>query len=348
MTMKHIPRTTVFVVGAGFSKDLGYPLTHELLPQLIGRIPTRLRKEIEKVVRFHHPTWDGRSATLPEIEELLTEWSVNEELLPSLRRNGPFTVENLRQIRKDLLLEIASWFHQIHKRNSKKRTRILSQFLNRLSVVEAPIIISFNWDYELDKSFFDIITPDSYGVNSGRVQRNAILKPHGSLNWYPAHSGRHIRNDLRIPLWEKKDPKKFIYCFSRWRAPHSNRREYVPWIVPPTHLKNFRHPMLKHVWKQCVKALGNAREVHFLGYSLPLADWHSRYIFRCGFHNQLEGVPLRDGSRKKPVTPAIVYVVNPDKKAFQRIETVVGQNCEWVNQTISDWLKPKRKFTTKL
>ena len=35
-----------------------------------------------------------------------------------------------------------------------------------------------------------------------------------------------------------------------------------------------------------MEALSTTSAVYFLGYSLPAADWHARYIFRCGFYNR--------------------------------------------------------------
>lgn len=143
-------KTTVFVVGAGFSRDLGYPLTHELLKQL--RLKRGAWTIFRRVVKFHHPDWDGRKKTLPDIETLLTEWVANEELLPTLRPNGPFTAEDLRGLRRDLLGDISDWFHRIHKRTSESRRETLTSFARLVSTAKNPVIISFNWDYELTAS----------------------------------------------------------------------------------------------------------------------------------------------------------------------------------------------------
>lgn len=105
----------------------------------------------------------------------------------------------------------------------------------------------------------------------------------------------------------------------------SHDREYIPWIVPPTHMKDFRHPMLGSVWRRCGDAIGKADRIFFLGYSLPVADWHSRYIFRCGFHKPQGTLPK-------------VTVVNPDSAAFRRIESIFGRRCTWVPKTVARWL----------
>jgi len=141
--------TTVFVVGAGFSRDLGYPLTRDLLKRL--PMSVSLWGVLRKVVKFHHPDWDGRKDSLPDIETLLTEWTANEELLPALRPGGPFRAEDLRHLRQDLLGAIAYSFHRIHRKRSAIREWIHRRFFKMVSTAENPVIISFNWDYELDK-----------------------------------------------------------------------------------------------------------------------------------------------------------------------------------------------------
>jgi len=339
--MIKLRRTTVLVVGAGFSYDLGYPLTRDLLHGL--NMSKSLRKTFDEVVRFHHPNWDKRTSTLPDIEELLTEWAANEDLLPSLRRSGPFDTEDLRQLRTDLLSEIASWFHRIHSDNSRARARLLKLFRERLRAAENPIIISFNWDYELDKFLFgDGINRTNYGLDEAQFETPVLLKPHGSLNWYPAETGKHIKPELREMLWHDKDhPDESMYCFLRWRTPRSSHnRQYVPWIVPPTHVKEVGHDMLKTIWRRCVDCLSVAKEIFFVGYSLPVADIHSRYIFRCGFHNQKEGRPSdEEEGREAHTGPAKVYVVNPDNSAFRRIEPIVGEKCSWIPLTAKRWLR---------
>jgi hypothetical protein len=255
-----------------------------------------LKREFEEAIRFHHPAWDGRPETLPDIEELLTELTANQDLLSTLRPQGPFGPDKLRGINDRLLLAIARWFHRIHARGMKSSLELRKRLLQRLSQPEHSIIISFNWDLEIDRALFES-TPRSsmranYALDRARLPNLALLKPHGSLNWFSATTGRHLKSDLSELLWEATDKSEEafekIYCFRKWSRPKSQHgRRYVPWIVAPTHLKRFEHPMLQWVWANCVDALSRASHVYFLGYSLPPADWHSRYIFRCGCHNQI-------------------------------------------------------------
>ncbi len=297
-----------------------------------SRLNEDKQEVLGEIVRFHHPGWDGRAATLPEVEELLTELEANKDLLPSLRSKGGFTLQDLERAREGLLLEIAKWFHKIHA--AERGRPILAEVVKRIRAARAAII-SFNWDYELDKALFGKVAPSSYGVGDGTRQGTVLLKPHGSLNWYPAAAGAHIKEDLREILWTEKGNE--VYSFVRWREVRWTRRQYLPWIVPPTHLKDFNHPMLKRIWQRCVDVLSKAGRVYFLGYSLPPADWHSRYILRCGFHNQRKGLPL-NGGREKATGRAKVWVINPDAGVFRRIESIVGWECTWVPKRISEWL----------
>jgi hypothetical protein len=65
-------RECVYVIGAGFSAGLGYPLT--LLQRLWPKLDADLKRRLVKVVRFHHPRFDERRfSSFPNIEELLSE-----------------------------------------------------------------------------------------------------------------------------------------------------------------------------------------------------------------------------------------------------------------------------------
>ena len=257
-----------------------------------------------------------------------------------LRRGGQFNVETVRATRVRLLRDIVDWFHDIHKSRSLRQKRLLGNFSEQ-HARQADSIISFNWDYELDKALFDQ-QPGAqyYGIQHGAGNRPVLLKPHGSLNWYLESSVAHVKKDLLDCLYKGsgKEDDESVYRFLRWRAPKSKLgRAYDPWIVPPTHLKRFRHPMLRKLWERSVQVLSTAKRVYFVGYSQPEADWHSRYILRCGFYNQTHGVP-QQGTRRRLTSQAKVTVVNPDAEAFRRIEETVGWGCEWVPSTVATWL----------
>src|ERR1700686_2982548 len=109
-------RDTVYVIGAGFSVGLGYPLTKSLLLDVWGRLPAKSRRRLADIIKFHHPVFsEARTTSFPGIEPLLTEIAVNLELFDASRpAEGSFTKQQLLSAREDLLFTIAQWFHGLY------------------------------------------------------------------------------------------------------------------------------------------------------------------------------------------------------------------------------------------
>ena len=107
---------TVYVISAGFSAGLGYPLTKSLLIDAWDRTVESSKDRLGKIITFHHPAFDPRrKTTFPDIELLLTEIAVNLDLFRASRpAKGRFKKIDLEGARKDLLSTIAQWFHEIY------------------------------------------------------------------------------------------------------------------------------------------------------------------------------------------------------------------------------------------
>lgn len=254
----------------------------------------------------------------------------------TIRPVGALGGVNVSQVHETLLRQISQWFHRIHQNDSLQRQQVISHFLSKLvDHNPAPVFMSFNWDYELDRALFGTKSESAklhkahYGLGPHREGDLAVLKPHGSLNWFREKYGQHIERTRRITLWPGRANHESMYCFLRWREPLSKvGREYVPYIVPPTLWKRFDHPMMQRVWKRAVEALSTTSAVYFLGYSLPAADWHARYIFRCGFYNRQQTQVLSKSGRPGGGSDRVsVTVVDPDIAAFQRISAVTIVRC---------------------
>jgi hypothetical protein len=343
-------RETVYVIGAGFSAGLGYPLTKTLLVDVWDQLEKKSRIQLEEIIRFHHPSFSTqRRTSFPDIEQLLTEISVNLELFDASRpAEGKFTKVRMEQAREDLLSTIARWFHDLY--DKARATQWLSAIVNRLRTENAAVV-SFNWDLILDQRLFeegppsdsseDDLTSESYGLSENLGGGPVLLKPHGSLNWYEADQIQSVPLKKRVEIFGHKKEKERIEAFLRPREIKSKvGRRYTPLIIPPTYLKDFSRPIFRRLWNRCTDVLSTPRKIIFLGYSLPAADLHAQFIFRCGFHNQLEGRLRKDGTRYPATGPAKVIIVNPDQDAARRIEAVAGPkvSCEWFPLRIQDWV----------
>ncbi len=332
-------RDTVYVVGAGFSAGLGYPLTKSLLIDVWSRLDKNSRDQLQRIIEFHHPAFTAkRKTTFPDIEQLLTEIAVNLELFDASRPGeGAFTKKRLEDSREDLLSNIAKWFHEIYE--EARGIAWSSSLVDRMRSENAAIV-SFNWDLILDQMLFDEVSRASYGLSNKLAPGPVLLKPHGSLNWYEATQIQKVSEEKRIEIFPHKSDSERIEAFLHPREIKSKvGRRYTPLIVPPTYLKDFNRPVFRKLWNRCTEVLSTPRKLVFLGYSLPAADLHAQYIFRCGFHNQVEGRLKEDGTRHTATGPAKIIIVNPDQDAARRIEAVAGPDipCTWIPKRIDSW-----------
>jgi hypothetical protein len=296
-----------------------------------------LEDDLSRVIRFHNPDFHPLSPeTFPNIERLLSDIQANVQLFSSSRPAvGNFTSEDLEARRESLLLELAYWFHDIQAAALDPAPPWLTQLTGAIRAENAQIV-SFNWDLVLDQLLFEAsLDQNSYGFGRRRSGPK-LIKPHGSLNWFEHATGHYLRNTKRFTL-SGAGPKS-VLAFKPFRAPRSSRRRYMPLIVPPEYSKRFHGPIFKRLWQQTVSLLSTASDVRFLGYSLPEADFHARFILRCGFYNQEHGELRADGSRSPPTGRSKVTIVDPLESGPRRIEATVGWPCDWVESTIENWI----------
>jgi hypothetical protein len=334
-------RDVVYVIGAGFSAGLGYPLTKDLLTNVWTRLGKSDRRRLEKVIVFHHPRFDAaRKRTFPDIELLLTEIAVNLELFDASRpAEGNFRRAELEDLQEALLSAIGMWFHELSR--DALQVPWLHRFVERIHAQNAGIV-SFNWDLILDQELFEKhLTKESYGLGGNLSVGPFVLKPHGSLNWYGKSQISKVAAEKRTEIVSSRSAKESVEAFLPYREIRTSvGRRYMPLIIPPTFIKDFDKPIFRKLWQRCTDVLSTPRELIFLGYSLPLADQHAQFIFRCGFHNQLEGRLNPKGGRYRPTGAAEVTIVNPDREAAKRIQAVAGPRfqCKWIPKRISEWL----------
>src|ERR1035437_8136371 len=95
----------VYVVGAGFSAGLGFPMTNDLLVRVWAKLEAPLRDKLINIIQFHHPEFDpNRATTFPELEPLLSSMEANLELFHHTRKaTGNFKPKDIREATEGLL-----------------------------------------------------------------------------------------------------------------------------------------------------------------------------------------------------------------------------------------------------
>jgi hypothetical protein len=144
-------------------------------------------------------------------------------------------------------------------------------FAARLQQGRCPRVVSFNWDLLLEKALTDAGVQWSYGLDEGGV---AILKPHGSINW----SG-HLRNaGLRAEYqgWRPLGSGSKLCFDSIDPLSNPNKQEintdlrYM--IYPGDPDLPTQDEDLRWIWGQIDRAISEAQQLVFIGYSLPDYD----------------------------------------------------------------------------
>ena len=333
----------VYVIGAGFSAGLGFPMTNDLLVRVWDRLEADLRKRLKLIIQFHYPEFDeARRTTFPELEPLLSAMEANRLLFDHTRKvRGKFVPEDIEKASNGLLWHVAQWFDELHAavRSDHASTDWLDKFAKEV-LKRKSTIISFNWDLVLDELLLNHHTiREQYGFGD-EPDAPMLLKPHGSLNWFNEKQAGFLSGEKVMEL--ANDNAKRTYAFTKFRSPRSSHgRRYDPLIVPPHYMKRFDQPGFEKVWNACVAKLSKAAEVVFIGYSQPPSDFHARFMLRCAFHNTADGVIVGPKKRDKASGPPSVAVVNPDQSSARRIEsaTTPASSFEWIPSTARTWVE---------
>lgn len=177
----------------------------------------------------------------------------------------------------------------------------------RLSVKmkDDPIsVITLNWDMLLDYNLYmacdkvnskrkrNYVYPDycfynysleglgpSTLVKSNKNYNIKLLKLHGSLNWIHCNNCGRVYTSFNSDIGlEATIPTKNITC--SYCSLNNKSYSLSPLIITPTLLKNFSCLQIKNVWNNAFIDLSEAKEVIFIGYSFPLADFEFRYLLK--------------------------------------------------------------------
>lgn len=297
---------TVFVLGAGFTR--AFCPTAPLMTD-----DYEVQKLVKKFEKFEHASrildWElSRAAGRINIERLMTrldgqmpydfDQGADEELgmlLAALKKNFVRCLEVVREetVYTDELAALAR--HCIHDRIScitLNYDDLLDKALYEMSLTES-LVGKPNWHPDSGYGFFCKPSQLSVGHAATRLDMETsmlLLKLHGSINWRP----------------RRGFPRPYAVDAIVHHEPWSQEREHTaltneaislhiepePFLVPPVLLKSaiVEQPILRLVWYQAYKALFEATQVTFIGYSLPITDIAVSVLF----YEALQTLPRTD------------------------------------------------------
>jgi NAD-dependent SIR2 family protein deacetylase len=342
-------RGLVLFVGAGASRACGYPLTSDILPEIIRRVKAgRFDEHIDRhAVGFKRllsnlvpKQGKGR---MPEITEIL---SVIDHCLESgeeLFTASPATLK-LTDARWLLERAIARAIKKIHKREATPR-EIYNWIRGQERRGREVTIISTNYDFSLDRVLFgelknwsvDYLKTD-FGFTWRDPDDGALVHPsnnaklrlyklHGSLNWLGCNRCGNIYVNYQRTLVTLADGS------DEWSQCHCGFKPLRAVLVAPSFVRRYRDRNLLSVWRSASEALRLAKDWVFIGYSLPTEDigiraLFMRAMFSCAVRPRVHVVGLGDAAyaRYQQLFPDCRYTGDG-------LRRFLDSDCKWIGNT---------------
>jgi hypothetical protein len=305
---------TVYILGAGFSKDAGAPLQSKIIEEIF-----KLQDELDRghLNRFREfltcqLCTDPDQHNHVNLEDVFTP--LDKCLVENISFRG-LTVQEMSDVRDSVFylisktLDIILADHSVNKGyidafadhlvlQSKKRMD------NNFRANDPISVISTNWDILLDNSIYFSIKNgsfsdkgvvdyccyiSSYDKNDRTIRPGLealgeggfnvkLIKLHGSLNWLQCQ--RCMR--LYVGFGQKIAIRSYDQNVScRHCDENFNRQEkhnLKSNLIMPTYIKNLGNPQYKIIWQNAGIEISEADKLVFIGYSLPAADFEMRQL----------------------------------------------------------------------
>ena len=295
-----LENNTVFVLGAGFTKAF-LPDAPLLIDDYGGR---KLLREFEAL--------PAASKILQNELRLSSKgWIDLERIMTRLSSRLPYDAESEVSNEFGLLLARLTKAFQERLRVAKNQLvheedlKALASLCGRRSIS----CITFNYDDVLDEALYQVkrnvsptsvsLSPRPWNLDRGygffcRPSTTILgadpyidvfpstlflLKLHGSVNWRVALGSRppyQTENLVHHETWTRSP----VYPYPSLQDVDVHL-EPSPITVPPVLAKEglLTEPFVRVVWARAKELLSEAQMVVFVGYSLPLTDIASRYLF---------------------------------------------------------------------
>lgn len=336
---------TVFILGAGASKEAGAPVMSEFLDKADEiRRTSDLgieAEDFERVFRAISALQAVHSKSELDLENLESVFAALEMgrltgKLPGFEKNQIEQV--LSSFRKLITRTLDTTIAYPIKDNSICPTEhylalaYLIALMRRMKNNNASVI-TFNYDVALDFALNYASSPPDYCLD-GTAEPNSVplLKLHGSLNWARCQRCKGIV-PWTLKSYFKDVPIDVIVHSSKvkglshacldftTRLPGAGLKHCGmdffsdPVIVPPTWNKTEYNAGLQGVWARAALELSSAENIFVLGYSLNETDLFFRYLYALG--------AVGDARIKK------FWVYDPDiRNVANRFERLLGPGAK--------------------
>ncbi|MSQ50987.1 MAG: hypothetical protein EXR28_03760 [Betaproteobacteria bacterium] len=320
-----------YILGAGFSAEAGLPVISSFLTRMrdavdwldkAGRVAER--EAIERVLDFRHESAAAGyriNIDLDNIEHLFSLADAKPGTTSSddirlaiaatidfAAQMGRVPIGRLRVSQANGWPCTASWRSSAVRWNdggdpgfSDVESSIYDYYAATLSGLTSAkresgknTVITLNYDVVVEEALRRLDVPISYqlggdgvefdsaaGIDESAADGLQILKLHGSVNW------------------AQKPDGSVLVCRD---YEHVRTLTLAPLLVPPTWQKIAADALLR-VWDAAVRAIARATRIVLIGFSIPPADQHFKYLLSVG---------LKDNSSLR-----LIQIIDPRASALR-------------------------------
>lgn len=299
-------RKRVFLIGAGFSKPFGFPLSVELLPQLLIFLksdfdfsssqidPRELEKNLSEAISKMF-----RGEKKPTFEELLSEFDSYLHMRKAWNQNPD---EFISETRGQILRTLTLYLDYLHTKvdSVEKISDLIKRYAERNCA-----FVSLNYDVLLEKGIH------SSGFDLSFLGRKdegiKVIKPHGSMDlWNITGMG-----SIEYPNKEfEVDSTRYYHShFASGDTITSDigpalAPENCPVIIPPTYNKIYQDPLILRQIRLMKDFLSDADDIILLGCSLNPYDQSLLSVIRVAMYSRYPEPIIEN--------PPIWHVVDPN------------------------------------
>ena len=340
----------VFILGAGFSKQVGMPLATELTSLILNEKRLGDHEEMQRWLTdfkrrlaVMEGVGNDASDSVLNIEQLfdfakydIELWRMKQQLSPVGRGFGPDTPSNMADHIETWLgyMEEELW-HVIWDEQKKANFQLdaVIRFTECLSRNDA--ILTFNYDTLVEIALSAKEQKWNHGLNDrvdGSIQ---VLKMHGSVDWLLLERKPEAELEKFVKLFSKSDvnveehghpaPQEGEYAWELWRAKDTDVCNAVI-DMDRDGLSNFSYrrglvglgnhkslhkvPGSAQTWYAAFEALRSADEIYVIGFSMSAYDTMMRFHFASVIHD-------------RPNPPSKVVIIDPGADRLAETARVV-------------------------
>jgi len=265
----------LYVLGAGFSKEAGYPLTYEFTSKKLIRefrktLSKKEKTRMDKVTKYFQDRIKKKYCK-NDIESVLNHVAVAEYLDMASMTESAKSYDSF-DIYNDLkwyVVKILQW------RSDRKLRNEYYDFLKKIYQNDDDII-SFNYDLVIESVLAKLGITCDYGLNQKPLKDSQLLlKMHGSVNWAQCNNCENFAffsDNVAVKILSQGQ-----------KCPHCKKNSLLPIIIPPVLYKEnyFRTSKLfKLLWGHANEIITQANKIVFIGFSMRDSDSYAQELFK--------------------------------------------------------------------